>query len=495
MPRIPPLPALLAGLCLLIAASRAHAQDPAQTVRRGERAVQDDSAAAVTTRWRDALARDSADLDAGLGLATVARQSYEFERAELLLNQVLASDSAGRWGLYARLGLYRVANATGDARRADSLLRGAVAQARRLHDRAAEVDALIGFTNTRSSDPVALEATMDTIGGLLPPGDGADRAEYLCRSGLYRGVRGEPDASDYVLRGTAMAERVGERQLVGHCLEAEGLLESLRNHNDSALATMDRALALLRATHEHAGIARVESRRSDILQGVGRLGEASVALGQVLSHATVSRNRQRLANAYGGLGMLALRVGDLTTAAERFRHAAALNDSLGLGEAKLIAMENEGEVLAASGDLDGARLAFQRAVDEGTRSDDFERVLLGTLNEKVKGKEKLRELYERPQLPRSGDAAGPPPADQINTYELRHLIHPPVVRVADDGRTATVAAVYSLVASSGDGAAFRRGEHEGGYIFGMRREPDGRWRFESMIVISENARNPLFSVA
>ena len=128
-------------------------------------------------------------------------------------------------------------------------------------------------------------------------------------------------------------------------------------------------------------------------------------------------------------------------------------------------------------------------------TDDFERTLLGTLDEKVKGKEKLRELYERPQLPRSGSAAGPPPADQINTYELRHLIHPPVVRVADDGQTATVAAVYSLVASSGDGASFRRGEHEGGYIFGMRREADGRWKFASMVVISENARNPLFSVA
>ena len=119
------------------------------------------------------------------------------------------------------------------------------------------------------------------------------------------------------------------------------LLESFRNHNDSALATMDRALALLRATHEHAGIARLESRRSDILQASGRLGEAKVALGQVLAHATISKNLQRLSNAYGGMGMLALRVGDLTTAADYFGRAAALNDSLGLTEAKLIAEANQ----------------------------------------------------------------------------------------------------------------------------------------------------------
>lgn len=125
-------------------------------------------------------------------------------------------------------------------------------------------------------------------------------------------------------------------------------------------------------------------------------------------------------------------------------------------------------------------------------TDDFERVLSGTLNERASGKETLRELYFRPVLPRDG-GDGPPPADQINTYELRHLIHPPVVRVADDNHTAVVAAVYSLVATSGDGANLRRGEHEGGYIFGMRKEPDVGWRFSSMTVISENARNPLFS--
>ena len=129
-------------------------------------------------------------------------------------------------------------------------------------------------------------------------------------------------------------------------------------------------------------------------------------------------------------------------------------------------------------------------------TDDFERTLLGTLNEKVKGKEKLRELYLRPVLPRAGaGVAGPPPVSQILGYELRHLIHPPVIRVADDRQTAAVAAVYSLVASSGDGPDFRRGEHEGAYIFGMRRLPGVGWRFQAMVVISENARNPLFSVS
>lgn len=127
-------------------------------------------------------------------------------------------------------------------------------------------------------------------------------------------------------------------------------------------------------------------------------------------------------------------------------------------------------------------------------TDDFERTLLGTLDETVKGKEAIRPLYVSPVLPRSGDDTGPPPASQIGTYELRHMIHPAVIRVSDDGQRATVAAVYSLIASSGDGAEFVKGDHQGGYIFGFRQE-GGRWLFESMVVISENARNPLFRAA
>ena len=125
-------------------------------------------------------------------------------------------------------------------------------------------------------------------------------------------------------------------------------------------------------------------------------------------------------------------------------------------------------------------------------TDDFERVLAGTLEERAKGKDALRKLYEAPQLPRAGGGGtAPPPADRTNALEVRHMIHPAVVRISDDGSEALAAAVYSIVATRGDDAELRRGEHEGGYIFGFRREPEG-WRFSSMTVISENARNPLF---
>ena len=126
-------------------------------------------------------------------------------------------------------------------------------------------------------------------------------------------------------------------------------------------------------------------------------------------------------------------------------------------------------------------------------ADDIERVLGGTLTERVKGKEALRPLYEAPALPRADeDDAGPPPAEQLNSYELRHLIVSDFVRLDDeDHRRGWAAASYSMVVST-EAGGFQRGQHEGGYIFEMRKEDDGRWVVAKMTVFSENARNPLF---
>ena len=375
---------ILAVFAVLVftAARSTSAQSPPRTpdqiAQGAERALHDDSADVARARWQATLARDPADREAMLGLATLDRATYQFETADSLFSALLARGGAepDGWTVQARLGLYRVAFARGDNHASDSILHLAIAEARRLGDRNAEISALIGFTSTRVGSVGSLYATMDSIARLLPPEESLDRAEYLCRMGVYRGIGGESDALDLLRRGMAMAERVGERLLVGHCLEGYGLIHSILGQNDSALAIYDRAAAILRATHEHAGLSRNESRRSDILQAYGRLGEAKVALQRVLAEATISRNRQRMANALGGMGMLALRVGDLPTAAEYFDHAAALNDSLDQYEGGMISRQNRAEVLSASGDLVAARKALEQNLDEATRGQFLEDVVI-----------------------------------------------------------------------------------------------------------------------
>ncbi len=336
----------------------------------------DDSTTTVTTRWLAALARDSTDRAAALGLGTLARLTYDFAAARRHFDGLLAhsGSTSDGWTVQARIGLYRVALAEGDNRRADSLLTMAQREARRIGDRGGEIDALIGLSGTRASGGPSRPglATLDSLGRLLPAGDSWERGEYLCRLGLFRGVGGDSGAARLVHEGARMAERLGERQLAGHCLEAYALVHSLQGQADSVFPIMARAETLLRATRAHASLARLYSRRSDELQARGRLGEAKIALGQVLAEATLSRNRQRSANAYGGLGMLALRVGDLPTAGIHFEHAAALQDSLGLEEGAMISRQNRAEVMAASGDLARARVAFIDALNEADRFDFFE---------------------------------------------------------------------------------------------------------------------------
>lgn len=370
---------LLAGILCLTVPARAAAQHAGEQqrylVHAAERAVSDDSAEVLTARWRAALQRDSTDRTAALGLATLARLTYDFPESERLLRGILArTPSPDGWSVQARLGLYSVAFSKGDYRQADSLLHEAIAEARKIGDRGGEIDALIGFSNTRAASGglEARFAALDSMRALLPPGDSWELASYLCRWGQSRAILGDSAGPTTVRQGVAMAERVGERRLTGHCLEAYGLSLSLLGRPDSVLSIFDRAEALLQATHDHASLGRLASRQSDELQFRGRLGEAKVALGRVLAEAVISKNRERFAFAYGGLGMLALRVGDLPTAVDYFERAAAIYDSLGQDNGSRTARENRAWVLSVGGDLEAARSAFQATLAEAEQVGDFE---------------------------------------------------------------------------------------------------------------------------
>jgi len=124
-------------------------------------------------------------------------------------------------------------------------------------------------------------------------------------------------------------------------------------------------------------------------------------------------------------------------------------------------------------------------------TDDIERVLAGSLTERVRGKAALREKLVAPTLQhRSGDG-GPPPPEQLEALGLRHLMASDVVRLGDDGATATAAVQYQLVATSDDDRGFRRGAHEGSYVFDFRKEA-GTWKFCRQYIVSDNAHNPMF---
>ena len=125
-------------------------------------------------------------------------------------------------------------------------------------------------------------------------------------------------------------------------------------------------------------------------------------------------------------------------------------------------------------------------------TDDIERVLAGSLVERVQGKPALREKLVAPTLQhRAGDGAAPPPS-ALEQLELRHRMASDLVRLGDDGVNARAVVQYQMVAVSDDERGFRRGAHEGSYVFDFRKESDGRWRFCRQFIVSDNAHNPMF---
>ena len=127
-------------------------------------------------------------------------------------------------------------------------------------------------------------------------------------------------------------------------------------------------------------------------------------------------------------------------------------------------------------------------------TDDIERVLTGSLEEHVQGKEALRQLYLRPVLPVKHGGDGPRERLDASATQgqlsARHLISHHVTRVSDDGREAWSAVQYSLVLERTHGDDHERGVHEGAYLFRFLKQ-DGRWKVRKLTVIANSARNPL----
>ena len=119
-------------------------------------------------------------------------------------------------------------------------------------------------------------------------------------------------------------------------------------------------------------------------------------------------------------------------------------------------------------------------------TDDVERVLSGTLDERVQGKDTLRELYRNPVLPtKDGRSLG-----EASHYKrgrkttIRDMFAAPIVRLTDDGDEGWLTSYFTLVRSVASPEGFERHVHEGTYTFTFVRLEEG-WRIKKMVVETE----------
>lgn len=121
----------------------------------------------------------------------------------------------------------------------------------------------------------------------------------------------------------------------------------------------------------------------------------------------------------------------------------------------------------------------------------MERVLAGTLDERVKGKDTLRKVYYNPMLKRKADGkASSAPRDWL----LRHMFTTPVVRLSDDMKEAWLTCYYTLVSTKETPTEFRRTAHEGTYIFTFARQGDD-WKIKKMVIMTDTGHDPKYAPA
>jgi CHAT domain-containing protein len=346
-----------AAMVLLAALQGQPPADARQVVRDGLLAVEGDSAPALRARLERRLRAAPGDRAARLGLATLARLTYDDARATEAY-RALDDGSADAYATYARLGLGEQHYARGEMTAADTQLARARELARRTSDAAAEASALSLLAMTRApveGVPAGL-ATLDSAERRLPPAAHDGRADLLRFRAVLLAVDASGDSAARVATACVDAARAaGVRRAEAQCRRAEALNLRLRGAEDSALALLAEVERLQRLAHDRAALAETLVRRSDALRGAGRLGASRRALRDALAEATASSNAFALGAAHTGLGAVALRLRDHGEAAEQLRAAtrvyAAAGDSASLAGVRAF----QSILAAAIGDLPAAR--------------------------------------------------------------------------------------------------------------------------------------------
>lgn len=125
---------------------------------------------------------------------------------------------------------------------------------------------------------------------------------------------------------------------------------------------------------------------------------------------------------------------------------------------------------------------------------DIERVMSGTLNETVRGRDNLIALHANPALPRAeGVEMEKRDLTKIKGLEIRHLVGTQMIRIGDDDQSAWALCHYQMALVGQENDRWEHGLHEGTYLFSFSKAT-GAWRFTRHLIWTNNAANPMFGV-
>jgi len=356
------------------AAARAQGdENPRAVVHAATRAVQRDSVAALRVRWDARLRADSADRAAALGLATLARLTYDYPAAERLYRRLLADSlRPDGYTALARLGLARGLEGRGFSVAARPHFERAREEARAAGDAATEGEVLLplAFIRARTEGLTVGEALLDTADRLIPDTALVLRAQLGNRRAIILSLRGRPEALAAAESSIMLARRAGDVRAEADGFRTLGQVLVYRQEFDSALVVLRRAEELFRRARDRSALAAHMVWRAQALGNLGRYGEMREVMRLALTEGEAAHNPSAVAVAHRSLGALAVMLGDYTAAGDYLKKSAAISRATGDSLGVMTTRKFLADVALAAGDVAGARgltlerLASARAMED-----------------------------------------------------------------------------------------------------------------------------------
>ena len=350
----------LAALALVVQATATA--DPAAVVRGAQRAVEADSAARAATPWRSALARDSNDVAALLGLATIARLTYDYPRADGYYAAIARrSGGRGRYAAWAALGnaesrLYRLPF---DSAAAAFTIAASVATAAGDSSAAAQAQFGLAMARLRGTSPAAAAAALDRGFALLPAHETAIAAQGHCVRAAVGGFVQAPNVSREARLGADLARRADDRRRESFCRAMLGQYYATIDDGTRASAMFDSSVALARSAHDRMGHAtalwwrgnyRLEQYDHDLAQQ-----DMSVALAE----ADSSRDEFIGGWSWIKLAVISWHFADMASARRQLARGRAMvraqGDGWGIGYGRYL----DGAMSLDEGQTDSAEASFR----------------------------------------------------------------------------------------------------------------------------------------
>ena len=347
-------------------------QEPREIVRAAQRALQDDRVGELRAQWDASLARDSSDRAAAFGLATLARMTYEYERADSLYQRLLDTAEEGTpdgYAAWAWLGYGMGWQWRGQLRPADEAYARAVEAARLAGEEAAHFEAAIRWAGVRARARGIAEARALVADLEVPAGEPGLQALDLCARQPLLGNGGA------IEDGLELARAAGDYWLESLCLLNLAQGASRRGRVDSALYLLGLADEVQVRARDRVGRAATLQRAGWMLGTVRAYGRARRKLYEAIAEGERSRNLSPVAWAYLNLVDLSMAAGDLGSAERYARRGAEMMEAQGDSWGSISIRARRARVAAALGRVEEARTLYREALAGYEAGEDYSGVV------------------------------------------------------------------------------------------------------------------------